>query len=378
MPTTSRSRAHRGWSWAVLLTLVSMLLWAPPAYADGDLSWSLAPVDNDHGTGRPNFSYVLEPGTEITDAVLVRNRSATELTLQVYAADGFTTTSGDLDLLPAGQPSVDLGSWTKPAVSELRLAPGAVQEVAFTIVVPADARPGDHPGGIVTSHTTEAGTVQVDQRFGLRIFGRVPGELTVAGAVTDVQTTANSPWNPFAATDAHLQYAVTNAGNARTFFTYRADLSGPFGLGGRSVSGETTEILPGSTLRPELDLPGLLPLFFLSGDLHLTPQAVDGQVGQEIVVPLQVWSIPWGGLGLLLLVTALAVTIGVIRARRTWEWEDEEDLATDQQTTENIAESSATGADPAPAERDSHDRDPAEPADPAVVGTPERSDQTSP
>ena len=356
MPSITKLR-HR--PWVIWLALIGLLLiWAPSAHAEGDLTWSLAPVDNTHGTGRPNFSYVLEPGTELTDAVSIRNQSTTALTLQVYAADGFTTTSGDLDLLPAGQASVDLGAWVTPAVTEVKLAPGESEEVSFTVAVPADANPGDHPGGIVTSHTTAEGTVQVDQRFGLRIHARVPGELTVAADVADVWTHADRAWNPFGTTDVQVNYDLTNTGNARTFFTYQADLSGPLGLGATSVNGELTEVLPGSTLQPQLELPGMLPLFFLSGDLLLTPQAVDGQVGQVIVVPLQTWTFPWGGMGVVLLIVVIAVTIGVIRARQSWEWE----------TGEGDEAPAEEGPDITTSKRDIHDH-----LDPAAVGPAERN-----
>lgn len=346
MPSRTGHRSARS---ATLLALLLALLFSVAssfAYADDSLTWSLTPVDNEHGTGRPNFSYALDPGATVTDAVQVTNKSPRELTLKVYAADGFTTTSGDLDLLPADKPSVGLGAWLSTSTQSLTLAPGESKPVEFTIKVPADAQPGDHPGGIITSFSSGEGTVKVDQRFALRIHTRISGELTVSGAASGAQAHAGAAWVPVAPVPVTIDYNLENTGNARAYFTYQAELSGPFGLGKKTVTGELPEVMPGSTVTPELRIDGVAPLFFLSGDLTLTPQAVDGQVGQPIVLAVQAGSIPWGTLALLLLIIVAAVTIGVIRARRNWEWEDEDDDLDDDAAT---SETSAADSDPAAA-----------------------------
>lgn len=344
MPSPNLRRPART---ALLVILAAMLLgWSTlPAHGD-DLTWSITPVDNEHGTGRPNFNYTLEPGTSITDAVQVTNRSAGELTLQVYGADAFTTASGDLDLLPAGQPSVGLGAWLTTADGSLTLAPGESRAVAFTIKVPQDARPGDHPGGVITSHAVGTGTVRVDQRFALRIHVRVPGELLVGGDVSEVDVRPGAAWNPIGPVDVNIHYNLQNPGTARTYFTYRADLAGPFGLGTRTVSGEIPELMPGSTIASDLAL-AAPPLFLLSGNLRLTPQALDGQVGDEIVVPLRAVAIPWGTLAALALVIGIAVAIGIVRARRNWEFDD------DTEDDSSPAASHTAGGEAAPEERQS-------------------------
>lgn len=312
----------------IVLALFSALLLlgaqVPSAHAEGELTWSIAPADNEHGSGRPNFAYAIAPGDTLTDAIVIRNQSASELTLTIYAADGFTTTSGDLDLLPADQPSAGLGTWVSASVPEVRIPAGGSEHVTFTIAVPADAQPGDHSGGIITSHSSSSGAVRVDQRFALRIHARVPGELAATGEITDLAGRSSVAWNPFDRAEVDLAYSLVNTGNTRAFYEYRAELSGPFGLGRRTEVGTLPELTPGSRLTPQLAVDQVLPLFLLSGEITVTPQSVDGLVGDQVVAPLRIWSIPWGVLGLILVVVGVAAAVGVRRARRDWEYEDDE------------------------------------------------------
>ena len=115
------------------------------------LAWSVATVDGEHGTARPNFAYAVEPGTVLTDTMRVTNTGATALDLAVYATDAYTTADGNVGLLTNDEPPVDAGAWVTASTTTLRLDPGQQSDITFTVTVPADAAPGDHSAGIVTS-----------------------------------------------------------------------------------------------------------------------------------------------------------------------------------------------------------------------------------
>lgn len=303
---------------ALTLAMLSVLtaLAAAPAVAD-EIAWSVAPSNNEHGEGRPNYGYELEPGAVIQDGLEVANTGDVELTLVVAAADGFTTANGVLDLVPVTDPQLDLGAWAEPEVSEITLAPGERVEVPFTVTVPSDATPGDHTGGIVTIRTSDAGgTVQLEQRLASRIHVRVPGEQVVALTAGDIQVSQPAQLNPVASGTATVQYSVRNEGSVRTLYTERVTVTGPGGIGSAEAVATVEEILPGSEIVRVVEVPGVWSLGYTDVKVELVPQAVDGELAAPISLDGGAWSVPWALVALLVLVIAAAILIGVLRSRR--------------------------------------------------------------
>jgi hypothetical protein len=256
--------------------LLAGLLGAPPAAADETVSWSVAPRAAEQGE-RPNFGYVLDPGAVVEDAVVVRNLDERPLTLEVYAADGFTTAGGQLDVLPGGEPSADLGTWVAPGTARLDLAPGEQVEVPFTLTVPADASAGDHSGAIVTSLRTAAGAdgLSVDRRLGVRIHTLVSGDLVAGMGISDLEVDHEGSLVPFAAGTAVVRYTLTNTGNTRVAADQVVRIRGPFGLGSRSLpAGRTPELLAGASIQVEVPVEGVRALGRLTADVALAPTAV--------------------------------------------------------------------------------------------------------
>ncbi|TDE98915.1 DUF916 domain-containing protein [Occultella glacieicola] len=282
--------------------------------ATDELTWSVAPADNDRGAARPNFTYAVSPGDVIADAFVVTNLGTGELPLTIYAADGYTTPQGHLDLRPADVVPADLGSWVTLDTSEITLGAGESVEVPFTLRVPVDASPGDHPGGIVAAYTSAAdgGTVRLDRRLGSRLHVRVAGEQNVGLEISNVQLSQDIAINPVTPVPTVLTYTVTNVGNVRTLAHESVTLGGP---GGSTVTGTVEEIMPGSTVERSVVLSGW-PVIRVGVDLVLTPEAVDGAIGAEVGATAGAWAIPWGWLAVLLLIVAGAVVIGVRRGRR--------------------------------------------------------------
>lgn len=138
----------------------------------------------------------------------------------ISGADGTVSSDGDFDVLPPGEESVDIGTWI---------------EIQPTITVPADATPGDHPGGIVAGVSRGTGTAEgprvgFNTRVGVRIHLRVTGEIEPAVTISALESTYDASWNPFVPGSVHTRYTVTNTGNVRVGSSQQADIAGLFGI----------------------------------------------------------------------------------------------------------------------------------------------------
>ncbi|BBA97037.1 hypothetical protein RVR_2596 [Actinacidiphila reveromycinica] len=298
-----------------------------PAAADTAATWSVAPADNRIGVGRPHFTYTLPQGTRVTDAITVANRGDAPITLRIYASDAFTTASGALDLLPAGEEPTDVGAWTVPRAGTVTLAPQQQRTVPFTVTVPSDAAPGDHTGGLVTSLVTKdgAGKVGLDRRLGARIYLRVPGVLTPALKVSALHTGYDGTANPVGSGSARITYTVTNSGNVRVTAGQKVRVRALFGaLTGTTALPALPELLPGDSLTRTAVVHGVPPAGPLRVTVSLDPKPVgaDGAAGQQpATAPVAasasdtLWAWPWAAL-LAAAVLALLVYAGVLLRRR--------------------------------------------------------------
>lgn len=283
---------------------------APTAPADQSLTWSVRPVAD--GTDRANFEYVVAPGATLTDVLQVTNRGDVPLELNVYARDAFTTPTGGIDLLPAGESSVDGGSWITVSTPQIIVAPGQVVDVPFTVAVPATAEPGDHPAGIVTSlvsdgQTRDGAPVAIDRRLGSRVYIRVDGPLNPVFELETTELRYNANRNPFAPGSIDITYTVTNTGNVRLRASQRIQTSGPFGVLKQSVAPEDTpEILPGFSLTFTERVPDVWPTVRVTTQLAVAPYSQSrGPISPApaaVLVSTPVVALPWPQL----------ITLGVV------------------------------------------------------------------
>jgi len=286
------------------------------------VTWSLKPANGDFGTGRANFSYLVEPGGVIQDAMVVTNQSAVlAIDLKVYAADAMNTLDGQIDLAPAGATAEDVGAWVSLSDPELvegliHLEPAQAVTVNFTISVPAEAAPGDHAGGLVTSlvrETTDA-TLGVDSRLALRAYVTVTGQLTPGLAVADLDLQTKAALNPFGWGQAVLSYTLVNTGNARLVPTEVVTVKGPFGLAARAESQTLEEVLPGGRVQREVVVDGVMQLFRASVTVQVDALAVGlGAEGQPAAAGGQAsgWLVPW-----VWLAVVVALLVGTVWAGR--------------------------------------------------------------
>jgi len=302
-----------------------------PAPAGG-IRFSVTTASPEGPDDRRIFDFVAEPGSQVQDQVAVSNHGPAPVTFAMVTNDGIFTPTGSFDIRTSDQEPQDSGGWfeVQPSVD---VAAGETVIVPFTITVPQDVTPGDHPAGIVatvTTASTAAGPgVGVESRVGVRVNLRVPGEVVPSIALDDVTATYTPSWNPFAPGDVRVSYEVTNDGNLRVGGDQSITASGPFGLGSSTVARGVEglpELIPGTSRTTAVTVGGLWPLGPVTSEVVVTPTLVetDGAAGGAVDVPagdlrpvtvtVTTWAIPW--VHLVLVAVVVLVVLGVRDNRR--------------------------------------------------------------
>lgn len=311
---------------ALLLALVSLAGGghASAAADDGTLSWGTKPTDNDVGTGRPRFSYRADPGGSLEDAIDVVNHSDQPLQLQLLATDAFITDAGAFDLLPSGETPTDVGAWITMGQSSVEVPAHETVTVPFTLAVPANATPGDHTGGILTSFVTNSGNgVGVDRRIGTRVYIRVNGDLRPELTLEAVEVSYDGTFNPLAPGRATVTYTIANTGNVRLQAGQHIEVAGPFGLGRTRVQlDDMAELLPGSSRTVTQVVDGVWPAGHARARVTLDPypsrEDQAGDVGAILPVTASAGTaaIPFGALVVVVLLVAAVIAWRRLRRRR--------------------------------------------------------------
>lgn len=321
---------------AGLITLVALLagatlstITAPPVAAQteggGVQAWALSPAGRGGSTAsdRPNLTYSAAPGTTIDDAVVVANYGTTQLTVELYAADARNTEDGSFDLVPSGMPSTDVGTWVTFPQAAVTLAPGTAITIPIKITVPADAKPGDHIGGVLASvkarsNAPDGNDVVVDRRTGTRVYLRVEGPITPALAITNVSSGYDAEPNPLGGTEK-VSFTIRNTGNVRIGGTYWVTVSGPLGIGRKSTEPVTfTDLVPGQELRITSQIDGVAATGLTNATVHLDPSSFSGDptsVAKQTRSSLSL-AIPVVIVGGFVILVLGAIVIASIRRRR--------------------------------------------------------------
>jgi hypothetical protein len=347
-PLTPVRRAART---AALALVAALLLCAAAGAASvaaraDDVTWTVRTASNAFGAERTAFTYTIDPGRSVEDGLVVANRGDELLELGVYAADGFTTEQGQLDLLPAGEESFGVGAWVETDASRVTVAPGETATVPFTLSVPENATPGDYAGGIVTSLTQadQQQGVNVDRRLGIRISLRVGGALAPALAVEDVHVDWDGGWSPLPVGDATIRYTLHNTGNAALTVRQEASTAGPFGwfAAGAAEVGESPQILPGETWTETVTVPRVVATLWLAATVTATPIALDASGSTVPLTPVTVTAngtaIPWVIVLAVLAVVATVVGVRFLAKRRRAVRQAREEARVDEAVQRALAE----------------------------------------
>lgn len=309
---------------ALVLAVAALVAPAGAAVADDDTAaWSVAPADaQGTPTGQTRFELEADASAPVTEHVLLTNSSTVERAFNVYAADGFNTSDGGYDLGAAAVTPTGVGAWTTVAGSPVTVPALSTKVVDFTVTVPADATPGDHPGGIVVSPVRpqpDASGVIVDTRVAVRLNVRVPGEVTAALDIRSLGASYGFSAVPFGSADTTLRYEVVNTGNVKVVGVPRVRVTGPFGITLAEVEADKTrEVLPGDSFEVSTTLSGIAPLIY---DTATVDVAMTAAPGPDTEIPAvsatartSFLAVPWTGLALLVLI-GVAAWLGVRRWR---------------------------------------------------------------
>ncbi|WP_136517931.1 hypothetical protein [Cellulomonas telluris] len=285
-------------------------------------TWSLVPASPEGPDGRVSLRHEVDPGAQVTEHLALTNHTDAPQTFALAAGDGVVTSAGDFDLPPTGTAPRAAGAWLD-VPAEVEVGPRATVVVPVTLTVPADARPGDHPAGVVASLATavagdDGTSVVLDSRVGVRLHLRVTGDVAAALAVTDVAARYVPSWNPFAPGAVEVSYVVENAGDVRLGAASSVVVDPWLGGAAEAVGDPVREVLPGGSVARSVVLEGVWPGVRAGVDVTADPSVVG-----EDVVPVDpaaaaasatVWTPPLAQAGLVLVL--LALVLGVRAARR--------------------------------------------------------------
>lgn len=324
----------------------------PDADEEAAVTWSVRPADADGADGRSWAELELDPGESVTESLELRNFGEQDVEFALHAADGYFTDTGRFTILPTSETSEAAGTWIELEQETVRVPAEGRAVVDYTVTVPEDTTPGDHPAGVaaaIGSQGTDAdgNVVDVQSRVGFRVMTRVTGEVAPALDVA-VSGDYRLDWNPFRPGTMDIAYTVTNTGNVRLGADTAIRLGG---LGGDTDQPGIAieEIAPGETRSGTAELRGVWPIGPLTASLEASGRAVTADDGVTAPEPVtasdRLIAVPLPQLILLLVAVALAALwLRQRRAqRRELDRRLEEARAQGRAEAENRADPARTG-----------------------------------
>ncbi|MFE1177459.1 hypothetical protein [Streptomyces sp. NPDC058773] len=277
-------------SGAILATVAVLLCPAAaaarPAAAPAPPGWSAAPAPGPGVTpgdrDRPYFYLAGAPGTVMNDRLSLRNPTGRAVTVRLRGT----------------------GAWIAFADKEVRVPPRTRAAVPFTVTVPPDAAPGEHPAALIA---TGGGTGRgVAGRDTVPVHLRVTGPALAALTVENVSVRARGD-------AAVIRYTLVNRGNTVLAPRLAVRADGVFGpvlrravraLPGRLAPGQSADLTETWAGPPALD----------AVEVRLTATADGGAHGSATA---SYTALPWGVVAApAFLLAAGGVLVAVRRRRR--------------------------------------------------------------
>ena len=307
---------------AAPLTPASSSTSASSAPGGGIISWSISTATATAPDFRNKYNYTnVKPGSTITDHIAVFNKGSESVAFELYGSDATgTTASNVLIFLPATKTPTDIGSWVffqhKPQQSII-ISAHTGEIVPFTIVVPRNATPGDHTGGVFAqvsfNRTSKKGQVVTEsQRIGAPIYLRVSGPLHAGLRVEAVSVGSTGTISPAGSSSLSVTYTVQNTGKVRLAGSQAVSVSGLFG--GSLSTGEKAlpTLLPGDSVRFTARPGSLYPFGPITAHVRVGPAAPAGAVPlaapmADVTGSASLFAVPWALLVVIVLVIGLII-----------------------------------------------------------------------
>ncbi|GAA0470437.1 hypothetical protein [Streptomyces olivaceiscleroticus] len=272
---------------ATALTAAALPCAPPAAAADGG---RVAAPAGAHA--RPYFYLEGAPGSVLTDRLALTNRDDRARTFTVRSTDSGAGRESGAGTGP--------GAWIVTAARTVEVPPRTRAEVPFTVTVPRDALPGDHPAAL-----SVRGAGPAARTTAVPVHLRVTGPTLAALSVENVAVTDRDG-------AAVIRYDLVNRGN--TTLDPKVAVSADGLLGGelrRAAHRLPAGLPPGRRLTRTEAWPD--PPALDSVDVTVTATAAGGAHGTARATYT---AVPWGALGLLGVGGGAAVGGWFLRRRR--------------------------------------------------------------
>lgn len=287
------------------------------------VTWSIATASAEGPDDQVSFRIELEPGGEHRDHLAVTNYSEQEVSFALTASDGVVSEAGNFGLLSGDADPTGAGAWID-VPEDVTVPARQTAVVPFTITVPEDALPGDHPGGVAATLAGGSEGIGLDAGVGVRVHLRVGGEIVPRIDLTEASGSYATSWNPLQPGTLDLAWTVHNSGNVRLGAHQVLEVLAPLGLDpgvAQQVVAQQREVLPGQSASFTASVEAW-PFGRLTAQLTSTQEVV----GADLVAvdlptattQVGVTAVPWPHL-LALGILLLAIGRAVVRRRRSRE-----------------------------------------------------------
>jgi hypothetical protein len=268
---------------------------------------------------RASFKWFVTPGGALSDHVAVVNLSVTPLTLRLYARDAENDSDGKLQLQPFSGNPTDAATWITvglPGAGATFTIPArSTAYLPVTLHIPANASPGDHTAGIIsslTSQVTGSGAQSInpdlEQRVAVPVQVRVSGIVNARIGIRSVHPSYEQALNPIGHGRATITYTVTNTGNVNLGAHASLVVNSWLGASQHVPVANIPVLLPGGSDTVKVELHGVLPEVFMTAKVTLTPLVPTSDVDPNIVATGKsnhFLAIPW-------VLIVLIVLLGVL------------------------------------------------------------------
>lgn len=177
----------------IAVAVAAIFLITSPAYGvdDGNVGGVPANPREDNPRSKSIFVHEMNGGETVDDAVLVRNGTNKEKTIQIYAVDAQNSSGGAFACEQKADKAQEAGSWIKISEPQIVLASGTEKAVGFTIATPENAGLGEHNACIAiqaVEPATKSGVngVELSFRSAIRVAITVKGGSKKSLAITSL------------------------------------------------------------------------------------------------------------------------------------------------------------------------------------------------
>jgi hypothetical protein len=199
---------------AAAMAVLALCVTPAGAGAAEPIRLSITPV----GVAGSYFTLTASPGERRPLTVQLGNAGTSVVRARTYPADAYTIVNGGFGAALAGEPASGTTTWLDYPDEVLDLAAGATVQRPFTLVVPADATPGEHLTSLVIQNaepvTGDGTTSELTFAFQQVIRQVIAVSVTVPGPLIPGLEVGAATHRTVAGKSS-ISVALKNSGNVR-------------------------------------------------------------------------------------------------------------------------------------------------------------------